>query len=554
MQPTTLTSPSAQPAEPGTHRYEIPRVRSSARPTAHPAAEAWPGEPAEVRYASLQRRLPAALAPGARERSIVVVPSRSLDKDGEPVAIGQAYEERLLCSLLELGDPRVFMTYVTAAPVAAPIVDYYLSLLPRQLRDDARRRLTLVALGDRTPRPLSAKLLERHDVLGGIRRRLVGRGPAYLVPYNTTHLERDVALALGIPMYGADPRHAFLGTKSGARALFARAGVPHPAGAEGVRSSDDVVDAIVRLRAARPQLEQVVLKLNDGVSGEGNALIDLRGLRPPGEPHERERARERVVSLRPEAPGLGAAAFLAKLGHGGGVIEEWIAAREIRSPSVQLQITPEGEVRVVSTHDQILGGATGQSYLGCRFPAEPSYAPMISSLGLRVGSELAASGVVGRLAIDFVVARDGVTRPWRPFAIELNLRKGGTTHPYETLAHLTGGSYDPASASFLTPLGQEKHYVATDHLEAPELRRVGCHGVLARARSEGFRFDPLRRAGTVFHMLSSVDECGRTGFTAIADSAEEAEALYQRVGDELPRGAASFRRRRAARVLAGAVA
>jgi hypothetical protein len=41
--------------------------------------------------------------------------------------------------------------------------------------------------------------------------------------------------------------------------------------------------------------------------------------------------------------------------------------------------------------------------------------------------------VIGRLAIDFV-ARDDEQR-WHPFAIELNLRKGGTTHPYETLAH-----------------------------------------------------------------------------------------------------------------------
>jgi hypothetical protein len=136
--------------------------------------------------------------------------------------------------------------------------------------------------------------------------------------------------------------------------------------------------------------------------------------------------------------------------------------------------------------------------------------------------------VIGRCAIDFVVVR-GEDGCWQPFAIELNLRKGGTTHPYETLAHLTGGSYDADIATFTTQTGQCKHYVATDHLEAPQLRRLGCAGVLGVARREGLRFDPMRRVGPVFHMLSSLDELGRTGYTAIGDSAEEASAISEHV-------------------------
>ena len=195
---------------------------------------------------------------------------------------------------------------------------------------------------------------------------------------------------------------------------------------------------------------------------------------------------------------------------------------------MQLQITPSGEVQLISTHDQILGGLHGQSYLGCRFPAAPAYAPVISALARRIGDHLADAGVIGRLAIDFVVARDTESR-WQPFAIEINLRRGGTTHPYETLAHLTGGSYDAASATFLTPTGQAKHYVATDHIEAAQLRQLGLAGLLNLARRGALGFDRMRRTGTVFHMLSSLDELGRTGFTAIGDSPEEAQAIYDGV-------------------------
>jgi hypothetical protein len=422
---------------------------------------------------------------------------------------------------------------VTSAPISRAIIDYYLSLLPRRIRSDARRRLSLVALGDRTQRPLSAKLLERPHVLERIRRSL-GSAPAYVSPYNTTELERDVAQALDAPLYGADPAHSFLGTKSGCRALFARCGVPHPVGTEGIRGIDEAVAAIVALRGAKPELAQVVVKLNDGVSGEGNALVDLQGLPAPGGGQiERASIAERLAGLASEAPRVTVGAFLDKLAAGGGVVEEWITAREIRSPSVQLQITPAGDVRVVSTHDQILGGRSGQSYLGCRFPAEHEYAPMISRLGLRVGRELSAAGVIGRLAVDFVVAREGTGDPWRPYAIELNLRKGGTTHPYETLEQLTGGTYEPDRAAFVTPTGQHKHYVATDHLEADALRALGRDGVLALARRADLRFHPLRRTGVVFHMLSSLDELGRVGFTAIADSTSEADALYEHVQREL---------------------
>ena len=73
------------------------------------------------------------------ERSVVIVPSRTIDKFHEPAAETQAYEERLLCLLLMLRDPALHVVYVTSSPVAEPIVDYYLSLLPDC--EDARARL-----------------------------------------------------------------------------------------------------------------------------------------------------------------------------------------------------------------------------------------------------------------------------------------------------------------------------------------------------------------------------------------------------------------------------
>ena len=354
------------------------------------------------------------------------------------------------------------------------------------------------------------------------------------MPYNSTTLEREIALGLDIPLFGADPEHAWLGSKSGSRRLFAGAGVPHPLGAEQIRTIQEAVEAICALRAAKPELAALIIKLDHAVSGEGNALLDLAGLPVPGASGERGLIEQRLERLIPEVDGVSPAAYLRKLAAHGGVVEERITGRELRSPSVQLEITPVGAVTLLSTHDQILDGRNGQQFAGCRFPADPGYAPVISALARRVAERLADTGVIGRLAIDFLVTR-GEDDRWQPFALEVNLRMGGTTHPYQTLARLTGGRYDPHTAIFTTRLGHPRHYVATDHLEIPQLQALGQAGLLARATRKDLRFEHDREHGVVFHMLSSVEPLASVGMMAIANTPERADDLYTHVHKLLAR-------------------
>src|SRR6185437_946908 len=140
-------------------------------------------------------------------------------------------------------------------------------------------------------------------------------------------------------LFGADPGQAWLGTKSGSRALFAQAGVPHPLGADQIKTVQDAIEAICALRAAKPELAALIIKLDHAVSGEGNAIVDLAGLPAPGAPGERARIEQRLERLAPEVDGVDPAAYLRKLADQGGVVEERITGRELGSPSVQLEIT-----------------------------------------------------------------------------------------------------------------------------------------------------------------------------------------------------------------------
>jgi hypothetical protein len=472
------------------------------------------------------------------EQTIVVAPSMTLDSAGMGSEM-QAYEERFLFLLLLLRQPNARLLYVTSQQILPSIIDYYLDLLPGVISSHARRRLFLPTPLDGGPKPLSQKLLERPKLLEHIRDLIPDPDRAHLVPYNTTELERDLAIALGIPMYGADPRFFHLGTKTGCRRLFQEEGVPHPLGYEDLHSAEEMVAALEKLRGERPGAAKAVVKLNEGVSGEGNANVDLTGLPDPGDPAERAALEQRFRAMEFELEGATYDEYIGKLGQRGGIVEERIVGEEIRSPSVQLRVTPLGEVELLSTHDQILGGPSGQSYLGARFPADIDYAAAITREAAKIAARLAKEGVIGRFAIDFVVVRTE-HGGWDLFAIELNLRKGGTTHPFLTLQFLTDGSYDPEAAEFRAPSGQSKCFVASDHLESPSYRGLTPDDLFDIVVRHGLHFDQARQTGVVFHMMSALPEHGRVGLTAIGDSHQQANELYEQTIaalDEETRGA-----------------
>src|SRR5437016_5294993 len=468
-------------------------------------------------------------------QTIVVVPSMSIDAIGSGTLM-QAYEERFLFLLLLLRQPRARLIYVTSQMILPNIIDYYLDLLPGVIPSHARPRLFLISPMDGSVRPLRDKLLERPRLMERFRSLIMDPARAHLVPFNTTNREKELALRLGIPMYGADPKFFSLGTKSGCRQIFMEENVPHPLGHENLGSKEELIEAIAQMRTQKPSIKQVLVKLNEGVSGEGNAIVDVKGLPSVaggGDPgKQRALLEERLRAIQFESEGVTYESYMKKLQERKAVVEERIMGEEFRSPSVQLRITPLGKVELLSTHDQLLGGPSGQSYLGCVFPADKGYAALITREAAKVGRRLAKEGVIGRFALDFVVVR-GEHGKWEPYAIEINLRKGGTTHPFLTLQFLTDGKYDPQTAIFTAPGGQQKFFVASDHVESPLYRTLTPDDLFDIVVRHNLHFNQTRQTGVVFHMMSALGELGRTGMTAVGNSHEEASDLYKRAVEVL---------------------
>ncbi len=498
-----------------------------------------------AQFDQLQQKLPRLWAyigrsdPGGpvlqEPNTVVVLPSHTVGVKLD-IASQQAYEERMLFMIFLLRQPHIRLVFLSSLPVAQDVVDYYLDILPSVTIHNARRRLFMVSPQDASERPLVTKLLDRPHLIAHIRSLIPDLDKAHLVPFMTTDLERDFAVRLGIPMYAADPRYTAFGTKSGCRRIFAEEGVSHPLGVENISSQEELVVAICAMRRQKPAIRRVVVKHNEGVSGYGNAQLDLTTLPAPGSPEEAGAVRASFSSLRYELPEIKLDWFMRELQKNGGIVEELITGEPLFSPSVQMRISPLGSVQVLSTHDQLLGGPSGQVYLGARFPANPAYGPLITREAQKIGERFAREGVVGRFAIDFIVVQDEAGG-YHPYAIEVNLRKGGTTHPFLTLQYLTDGRYNPDTGLFYTARGQVKYYLATDSLKSPAYRQFTPSDLFDIVSHHRLHFDHTSQTGVVLHMMSAVGAAGRLGFTAIANSAEEAEAMYAEFGQILDREA-----------------
>ena len=452
----------------------------------------------------------------------VIVPSLTLDQSElQKLPGSNFYEERLLFLLIRLRNPRARLVYVTSQPVQPIVLEYYFQLLAGIPASHARSHLTLLCAHDASPRPLTQKILERPRLIQRIRAGIMDPSRAYLTVFNSTPLERRLAVTLGIPLNGVDPRLLHHGTKSGSRRIFREAGVASPRGFEGVRDEADVAQALCDLQRTDPGIRRALVKLDSGFSGEGNAVYTYP--EPDRSRHAIEAGLQRLAFAVPEET---SGAYFEKLARMGGVVEELIEGGEVASPSAQLRVNPRAQVIPVATHDQILGGPLGQTYLGCRFPAADGYRPIIQAAGARVGEVLASHGVVSRFGVDFVARRQG--ERWDVRAIEINLRMGATTHPFLALRFLTGGALDARSGEFRAPSGLAKRYRSTDDLCSPAYRGLLPEDFIEILTVNRLNFDSRSETGVLFHLIGALSEFGKVGLTAIGNTSEQVEELYER--------------------------
>lgn len=460
------------------------------------------------------------------QKTVVVIPSLTLD----PVILAKVkgivhYEERLLCLLLLLRMPRTHVIYVTSTVIDPVIIDYYLHLLPGITGDHARQRLHFFNCYDAAPVSLTEKILARPRLINRIKEAIPAGHIAHLACFNVTEFERKLAVQLNIPVYGCDPDLLFWGTKSGSREIFRQCGILMPEGFENLRTEDDIVNALAKLYCRNRDIKKAVIKMNDGFSGEGNAVFPFQNLFAEAD------AAAQIKQLLPQqleivAGDLSYGEFMQKFLFMGGIAEAFVEGEIKSSPSVQCRINPLGKVDIISTHDQLLGGPDDQVFLGGTFPAGKEYNVAVGNIGKKVAEALKEKGVLGRFGLDFLSVKENNT--WKHYAIEINLRKGGTTHPYIMLQFLTRGNYNSVSGQYLLPDGNEKFYFFTDNLQHESFKGLLPADLIDIAICNQLHYDSTREEGVMFHMIGALSQFGKLGIICIGSTPERAKTFYKK--------------------------
>ncbi len=384
--------------------------------------------------------------------------------------------------------------------------------------------------------------------------------------FNSSPHEVEAALKLDVPLYAPDAKTVKeVNGKSHGRVFFREAGVPLAEGREYIRTHQEMFKTLFIL--AEKGHRSAVIKLEDSFSGEGNLKIDLAKMKKEflldqkegegmkfsvdgalavGKTEDLLEILSRVVTQHPK--GVEPGVILEKFAEIGGIVEAWVSTpedeepRERRgrktSPSVQMEILPgsgDDKIKIISSHEQILDG---QTYQGASFPAERNYIGSIVSAAKKAGKKLQEAGVLGRVAADFIVTFQEEKNDWEGeeiwqidsrtvevYGVEFNIRKGGTTHPYEVTKLLTDGKRDK-DGKLKDRHGREIFYIATDNIKKERLKGVDIGKFLEFLDSTGLLFDEETNQGIMPHLMSAIPEYGKFGFTAIAHSHEEARIIY----------------------------
>jgi hypothetical protein len=470
-----------------------------------------------------EKAFPDKLAP----KTVVILPSLTLDQEILSKVKGVVhYEERLLCLLMLLRMPRTHVIYLTSTTIDPAIIDYYLHLLPGITGYHALQRLTLLSCYDASSKSLTEKILERPRLIERIRKSIPADHAAHMACFNVTPYERSLAVKLDIPIFGCDPDLLNLGSKSSSRQIFRECGLMVPEGYEDLYSKEDAVKALAALKSKNPSLRKAVVKINDGFSGEGNGIFSFDTTETVSD-WEAWIAAQLPTRLKIVADDLSCDGFFAKFREMGGIVESFVEGDIKESPSVQCRIDPDGRCRVVSTHDQLLGGEGGQVFLGAYFPAQPAYAIEIGTMGKCVAEVLQQKGVLGRFAVDFIsVLEDDV---WKHYAIEINLRKGGTTHPLLMLQFLTDGEYDYKTGIYSTAGGQPRYYFSSDNLKSERYIGLTPHDLIDIAMVHDLNYDGTHQEGVIFHLIGALSQFGKLGVICIGKTAERARMYYDQI-------------------------
>jgi len=468
------------------------------------------------------------LAASDKEHTVLVLPSISVERNILENIIGiNHYESRGLWEILNAKNSNIKILYISSLPIEQVVIDQLLSHIPQA--KEIKKRIQFISLNNaEVGKSLTDKILSNIFYIKKIK-SLIEPKNTYMNSFLVTESERKLAEVLGIPLFGSQERFDYYHTKSGNRVLFQESGVPFSPGFGDLKSIGHLVMAIENLWRRFPRDKKIMIKLDRGVSGEGNALLIIPDAFPDYSVFKKtipdDEKRQFITNLLPQMKFLGKNMnwqnFHKEIAKGV-VAERYLEGDMVSSPSCQGKIYPNGRVEILSTHEQILN-ELGNCYLGSEFPCRSDYRNQIQIYAMRVGKAMAKKGLIGYFSIDYLMTENqSENKIW---AIEINIRQGGTTHPYKTAKLLTGSVYDEKKGILSNPKCKNIVYKSNDNFVDPRFIGKTPEQFLDFLCHREIIFSAATNRGVVFHILGAMNEFGKIGFTMIGQEQEQVNSM-----------------------------
>ncbi len=333
-----------------------------------------------------------------KRRVVIHVPSITLNEEQRLHFAHFPTKQNLqMPRLCMLQDPNIDLIYVCPYDLSMDVKVYYNKLLEIGDVKQAASRFKIIVPENahRFPQhfPLTTVLLYSPHAIRRIRAFAKNRD-AYIVPGLVGPMERDLSIALDIPLMSADPQEgANFCTLSAAKKIFTHADVNIPVGAHDIFDEEDLIVALAKLIAVHLDVQRWTIRADDDFENRSSAYIEVDELDCVCN-MRRERTKfctsdrmywqredvqtaaqqiliktlqsrkgsskqsflgSKVVLSCPDAHGNSYKRFLSNICRVGAVVEA-MPAQVQAFPCINLFIEPTGQAQIMSTHELFLPG------------------------------------------------------------------------------------------------------------------------------------------------------------------------------------------------------